>query len=49
MHKIGDKEYRAPVNSAVFNSINIDNAILRYNPQWGIAPSSEPYQPYNLL
>lgn len=49
VHKIGDKEYRAPVNSTVFNSINIDNAILRYNPQWGISPSSEPYQPYNLL
>lgn len=49
VHKIGDKEYRAPINSKVFNSINIDNAILRYNPQWGIAPTSEAYQPYTLL
>lgn len=49
VHKIGDKEYSASIKSSVFNSINIDNAILRYNPQWGIAPTSDAYEPYSLL
>lgn len=49
VHKIGDKEYSAPITSPVFNSLNIDNSTLIYNPEWGIAPSYEAYEPYNLL
>lgn len=49
VHKIGDKEYSASIDSDVFQSINIDNAILRYNPQWGIPVDESSYAPYSLL
>lgn len=49
VHRIGDKEYSAPISSPVFNHINIDNAILKYNPQWGIALDYETYAPYDKL
>jgi len=49
VHKIGDREYSAPITSPVFNTLNIDNSTLIYNPQWGISPSYEPYEPYSLL
>ena len=49
VHKIGDKEYSAPITAPVFNSINIDNAILKYNPEWGIPLSTGSYAPYSLL
>ncbi|WP_301203314.1 RagB/SusD family nutrient uptake outer membrane protein, partial [uncultured Duncaniella sp.] len=49
VHRIGDKEYSAPISSPVFNHINIDNAILKYNPQWGIALDYDTYAPYDKL
>ena len=49
VHRIGDKEYSAPISSPVFNHINIDNAVLKYNPQWGRALDNGTYAPYDKL
>ncbi len=46
-HKIGEKTYSKSINDAYYQSLPIDNAILQYNPQWGIAENDAPFEPYN--
>lgn len=36
-HKIDEKIYSKSINDAYYQSLPIDNVILQYNPQWGIA------------
>lgn len=46
-HTVGSKTFSKPITDSYFQSLPIDNAILEYNPQWGIAPNTNPYEPYN--
>lgn len=47
VHKIGEKTYSKSINDAYYQSLPIDNAILQYNPQWGIAENNSLFEPYN--
>ena len=47
VHKIGEKTYSKSINDAYYQSLPIDNAVLQYNPQWGIAENNAPFEPYN--
>lgn len=44
-HKIGDKTYTASISDPIFQSLPIDNAILKYNPEWGIEQSAAAFAP----
>ena len=46
-HKCGAKTYSKAITDAYYQSLNIDNAILKYNPQWGISLNTDNYEPYN--
>lgn len=46
-HKCGNKVYSKLITDAYYQSLNIDNAILEYNPQWGISVNTALYEPYN--
>lgn len=46
-HKIGEKAYSKPITDKYYQSLPIDNAILEYNPQWGIAQTETSYTPYD--
>ncbi len=46
-HKCGTKTYTKSVTDAYYQSLSIDNAILEYNPQWGISLNTDTYEPYN--
>ena len=46
-HKVGNKVYSKPMTDRYFQSLPIDNAILEFNPQWGIELDLRPYEPYN--
>lgn len=46
-HKCGSKTYTKSVTDAYYQSLPIDNAILEYNPQWGISSNNAIYEPYN--
>lgn len=46
-HKIGTKTYSKSITDAFYQSLPIDNAILEYNPQWGITPASTVFEPFN--
>jgi hypothetical protein len=43
-HKIGSQTYSAKVSDAVFNK-PIDNVILSYNPDWGVAADTRTWAP----
>lgn len=47
VHKIGEKTYSKSINDAYYQSLPIDNAILQYNPQWGISENNSLFEPYN--
>lgn len=47
VHKIGEKTYSKSINDAYYQSLPIDNAILQYNSQWGIAENNSLFEPYN--
>lgn len=42
-----NKTYTKSITDAYFQSLPIDNAILEYNPQWGIGINTDNYEPYN--
>ncbi|TDS08886.1 RagB/SusD family nutrient uptake outer membrane protein [Sphingobacterium paludis] len=44
VHRIGDREYTAPVNNEFF-SLPISNIIIQFNPQWGLPLDNRPYLP----
>ncbi len=46
-HKCGSKTYTKSIKDAYYQSLPIDNAILEYNPQWGISTSNATFEPYN--
>lgn len=47
-HYIGSKSYTLNVaNDEAYKHLPIDNAILKYNPQWGIEPVTTTFEPYN--
>ena len=46
-HQCGNKTYTKSITDAYFQSLPIDNAILEYNPQWGIGINTDNYEPYN--
>lgn len=46
-HKIGDKTYSKSINDAIYQSLPIDNAIIEYNPQWGLSTNETTFAPYN--
>jgi hypothetical protein len=46
-HRIGDKVYSKSINDAYFQSIPIDNAVIEYNPSWGLQVNNTLYEPYN--
>jgi hypothetical protein len=43
-HTIGSKSYTAPVDNKHFN-VPIDNAVISFNPAWGLTPDNTPYVP----
>lgn len=47
VHKVGDKVFTKSITDAYFQSLPIDNAILKYNPQWEIEVNTRPYEPFN--
>lgn len=44
-HHIGSKSYTASITDPIFQSLPIDNAILKYNPQWGIEFNNTTFAP----
>ena len=44
-HTCGDKTYSKPITDPIFQSIPFDDAVLGYNPQWGIPLSDIPFDP----
>ena len=46
-HKCGSKTYSKSIKDAYYQSLPIDNAILEYNPQWGISKNDAIFEPYN--
>lgn len=46
-HKCGNKTYTKSITDAYYQSLPIDNAILQYNPQWGISINDAIFEPYN--
>lgn len=48
-HKVGDKTYSKSINDPYFQSLPIDNAIINYNPSWGLEPVTTPFEPYKAL
>ena len=46
-HKIGSKTFSKSITDDYFKSIPIDNAIIEYNPQWGLQVNSKTFEPYN--
>lgn len=46
-HKCGNKTYSKSLKDAFYQSLPIDNVILKYNPSWNIPANNEPYEPYN--
>ena len=46
-HKIGTKTYSKPITDAYFQSLPIDNAIIEYNPQWGLQTNATEFAPYS--
>ena len=45
VHRCGTKTYSKPISDPYFQSLSIDNAILKYNPQWGISENTEIFDP----
>lgn len=45
VHRCGTKTYSKPISDPYFQSLPIDNAILKYNPQWGISENTEIFDP----
>lgn len=45
VHTCGSKTYSKMITDACFQSLPIDNAILKYNPQWGIPEHTEAFDP----
>lgn len=46
IHKIGEnKVYSKTISDPVFNHIPIDNAIIKWNPQWGLTPNTQTFAP----
>lgn len=43
-HTVGGKTYSADVNSKYF-TLEINNATIELNPEWGLTPNMEPYLP----
>ncbi|MBQ8502608.1 MAG: RagB/SusD family nutrient uptake outer membrane protein [Bacteroides sp.] len=46
-HEVGGNTYSKAITDAYFQSLPIDNAILKYNPQWGLDINTTVYEPYN--
>ena len=44
-HKCGTKTWSKSITDSYFQSLPIDNVILKYNPQWGIEENSVEYDP----
>lgn len=44
-HACGSKTYSKAVTDQFFQSLPIDNAVLEYNPQWGMANNTATYEP----
>jgi hypothetical protein len=43
-HYVGSQAYTAPVDNAHY-TLQIDNPVIQYNPQWGLTPNLTPYLP----
>jgi hypothetical protein len=43
-HYIGAHAYTAPINDTYF-TLTIDNAVIAFNPHWGLTPDATPYNP----
>lgn len=48
-HRSGSHVYSAKVTDPIFQSLNIDNVIIGFNPQWGLQPYTGEYAPYNNI
>lgn len=46
-HQCGDKTWSKSITDPYFQSLPIDNVILKYNPQWGIPENEVAYDPVN--
>lgn len=46
-HRVGDKVFRKAITDHFFQHLPIDNAIIDYNPQWGLQRDTRVYEPYN--
>ncbi|MCF0172118.1 MAG: RagB/SusD family nutrient uptake outer membrane protein, partial [Bacteroidales bacterium] len=46
-HKSGSYTYSANVSDPIFQSLPIDNGIIKYNPQWGLEINENTFEPYN--
>ena len=44
-HQCGDKTWSKSITDPYFQSLPIDNVILKYNPQWGIPENEVAYDP----
>lgn len=48
-HKAGDKVYSTSVTGKMFRSLPIDNGVIEFNPEWGLQPNLEPWEPYDKI
>lgn len=46
-HKVGNKTYSKAITDPYFQSLPIDNAIIEYNPEWGLETRPVVFEPYN--
>ena len=44
-HQCGDKKWSKSITDSYYQSLPIDNVILKYNPQWGISENTTVYDP----
>lgn len=49
VHKSGSREYKASINSRIFQYLPIDNGILQFNPGWEIPLNTTPWSPYDAI
>lgn len=44
-HQCGDKKWSKSITDSYYQTLPIDNVILKYNPQWGISENTTVYDP----